>query len=49
MAVVGGIVLILIGAFLIWIALMGKFKNIGSKVSNKVEKTFKEEKGNNND
>lgn len=46
MAVFGGLVLILIVAFILWLALAGKFEKIGSKVTNKIEKTFKEDKGN---
>ena len=49
MAIVGGFILILIGVALVWIALMSKFKKIGNKVTNKVEKTFAEEKESKND
>ena len=45
MAIVGGILLILIGAFLIWVAFMSKFEKVGNKITNKIDKTFKEEKG----
>lgn len=45
MAVFGGIILVIIIAFLIWVALMKKFKKIGEKVTNKIKKTFGEEKG----
>lgn len=47
MAVVGGFLLILIGAFLIWIALMGRFTKIGNKIFNRMDKTFGESKGDN--
>lgn len=47
MAVIGGFILILIVAFIAWIALMSKFKKIGDKVTDKIEKTFGEEKGEN--
>ena len=45
MAIVGGVVLIIIGIFLIWLALASKFEKIGNKVANKIDKTFKEDKG----
>lgn len=45
MAVIGGIILILIVAIILWIALMGKFEKIGKKITNRINKTFKEEKG----
>lgn len=47
MAVIGGILIIIIVAFLIWVALMGKFEKVGNKVTKKIDKTFKEEKGEN--
>ncbi len=40
MAILGGIILIIIFFFLIWVALMGKFEKIGIKITNKIEKTF---------
>lgn len=49
MAIVGGFILILIVAFLVWVALMSKFENIGDKVTNKISKTFDEKKENKND
>lgn len=49
MAVVGGVLLIIIVAFLIWVAFMNKFEKVGNKIANKIDKTFKEEKGNKND
>lgn len=49
MAVVGGIILIIIIAFLIWIALMGRFTKIGNKVTNRVDKTFGEKERKSND
>lgn len=49
MAVFGGIILILTCALIIWVSLMGRFEKIGDKVSDKIEKTFKEEKGKNNE
>lgn len=48
MAVFGGFLLIFIGAVLIWIALMGRFTKIGSKVINRIEKTFNGNKGEKN-
>lgn len=47
MAVVGGVLLILIGLFIFWITLMGKFDKIGKKVTGRIEKTFGEDKGEN--
>lgn len=46
MAVVGGILLILIGLFILWVGLMSKFAKIGNKITNRIKKTF-ESKGEN--
>lgn len=46
MAIIGGFILVIIGAFLLWIALMSKFKKIGKKVTKKITKTFTEKKEN---
>lgn len=47
MAVVGGFLLILIVAVIIWVGLMSKFAKIGNKITNRINKTFGESKGEN--
>lgn len=49
MAVFGGFILIIILAFLVWVALMNKFWKIGNKVTDKIEKTFSEKEQGKND
>ena len=45
MAVFGALIIIITLVFIIWVAFMGNFEKIGNKVADKIEKTFKEEKG----
>ncbi len=49
MAVFGAFIVIITLAFIVWVAFMGNFEKIGNKVADKIERTFKEEKGKNNE
>lgn len=44
MAILGGIILVFIGATLLWVALMGTFNKIGHKITESFEKTFTNKK-----